>query len=65
MLVCVVECAQAFHAAGARLVLCGRDAARLQQVVQELAAGSTDTQRQVGPRASSQSQMMKNDGIQS
>ncbi|XP_028267686.1 dehydrogenase/reductase SDR family member 7B isoform X2 [Parambassis ranga] len=40
------ECAQVFHAAGARLVLCGRDAARLQQVVQELAAGSTDTQRQ-------------------
>ncbi|XP_071389454.1 dehydrogenase/reductase SDR family member 7B [Centroberyx affinis] len=40
------ECARAFHAAGARLVLCGRDAARLQQVVQELTAGSADVQRQ-------------------
>ncbi|XP_068606046.1 dehydrogenase/reductase SDR family member 7B [Brachionichthys hirsutus] len=39
------ECARVFHAAGARLVLCGRDAARLQQVVQELAAGSTGSQR--------------------
>ncbi|KAF6734518.1 Dehydrogenase/reductase SDR family member 7B [Oryzias melastigma] len=27
------ECAKVFHAAGARLVLCGRDAGRLQQVV--------------------------------
>ncbi|XP_071768034.1 dehydrogenase/reductase SDR family member 7B [Centroberyx gerrardi] len=40
------ECARVFHAAGARLVLCGRDAARLQQVVQELTAGSADVQRQ-------------------
>ncbi|XP_075993129.1 dehydrogenase/reductase SDR family member 7B isoform X2 [Genypterus blacodes] len=40
------ECARVFHAAGARLVLCGRDAARLQRVVQELTAGSTHTQRQ-------------------
>ncbi|XP_037545489.1 dehydrogenase/reductase SDR family member 7B [Nematolebias whitei] len=40
------ECARVFHAAGARLVLCGRDAARLQQVVQELTAGSTETQLQ-------------------
>ncbi|KAM4716997.1 dehydrogenase/reductase SDR family member 7B [Anableps anableps] len=40
------ECARAFHAAGARLVLCGRDAARLQEVVQELSASSTDRQRQ-------------------
>lgn len=40
------ECARVFHAAGARLVLCGRDAARLQQVVQELAASSTGLQRQ-------------------
>uniref|UniRef100_A0A3Q4GGZ7 Dehydrogenase/reductase SDR family member 7B n=1 Tax=Neolamprologus brichardi TaxID=32507 RepID=A0A3Q4GGZ7_NEOBR len=37
------ECARVFHAAGARLVLCGRDAARLQQVVQELTASSTHT----------------------
>lgn len=40
------ECARVFHAAGARLVLCGRDAVRLQQVVQELAASSMDSQRQ-------------------
>lgn len=40
------ECARVFHAAGARLVLCGRDATRLQQVVQELTAGSTNTQQQ-------------------
>lgn len=44
---CVVECARAFHAAGARLVLCGRDAARLQQVVQELTAASTSAKQQV------------------
>ncbi|XP_034567888.1 dehydrogenase/reductase SDR family member 7B [Notolabrus celidotus] len=40
------ECARVFHAAGARLVLCGRDAARLQQVVQELTASSTGSQKQ-------------------
>ncbi|CAJ1076884.1 dehydrogenase/reductase SDR family member 7B [Xyrichtys novacula] len=40
------ECARVFHAAGARLVLCGRDPARLQQVVQELRAGSESSQRQ-------------------
>ncbi|KAG7505657.1 hypothetical protein JOB18_036817 [Solea senegalensis] len=39
------ECARVFHAAGARLVLCGRDAARLQQVVQELTASSAGTQK--------------------
>lgn len=38
------ECARVFHAAGARLVLCGRDATRLQQVVQELTEHSTQTQ---------------------
>ncbi|KAM8845024.1 dehydrogenase/reductase SDR family member 7B isoform 2-T2 [Spinachia spinachia] len=37
------ECARVFHAAGARLVLCGRDAARLQQVVHELTASSTSS----------------------
>lgn len=37
------ECARVFHAAGARLVLCGRDAARLQQVVQELTENSTQS----------------------
>lgn len=40
------ECARVFHAAGARLVLCGRDAARLQEVVQELSGSSTESQRQ-------------------
>ena len=45
--ICVVECARVFHAAGARLVLCGRDAARLQQVVEELTASSTGSQQQV------------------
>lgn len=38
------ECAQVFHAAGARLVLCGRDSSRLQQVVQELTTRSPQTQ---------------------
>lgn len=37
---CVAECARAFHAAGARLMLCGRDATRLQQVVEELTTTS-------------------------
>ncbi|XP_026181354.1 dehydrogenase/reductase SDR family member 7B [Mastacembelus armatus] len=40
------ECARAFHAAGARLVLCGRDAGRLQQLVQELSETSSGTQLQ-------------------
>ncbi|KAM3598222.1 uncharacterized protein V6R79_015232 [Siganus canaliculatus] len=43
------ECARVFHAAGARLVLCGRDEARLQQVVQELTASSAGSQRQTYP----------------
>lgn len=43
----VAECARIFHAAGARLVLCGRDAARLQRVVQELTTNPTGS-RQVG-----------------
>ncbi|XP_063040663.1 dehydrogenase/reductase SDR family member 7B [Engraulis encrasicolus] len=30
------ECARVFHAAGARLILCGRNEARLQELVQEL-----------------------------
>ncbi|XP_061605992.1 dehydrogenase/reductase SDR family member 7B isoform X2 [Phyllopteryx taeniolatus] len=34
------ECAHVFHSAGARLVLCGRDAGRLQQVVKELNASA-------------------------
>ncbi|XP_015246578.1 PREDICTED: dehydrogenase/reductase SDR family member 7B-like isoform X1 [Cyprinodon variegatus] len=40
------ECARVFHAAGARLVLCGRDAARLQEVVQELSVSPADGQSQ-------------------
>uniref|UniRef100_A0A8C0J501 Dehydrogenase/reductase SDR family member 7B n=1 Tax=Chelonoidis abingdonii TaxID=106734 RepID=A0A8C0J501_CHEAB len=32
------ECAKAFHAAGSRLVLCGRNSERLQDLVQELSA---------------------------
>lgn len=43
------ECARIFHAAGARLVLCGRDAARLQQLVQELTATSTGSQQTYTP----------------
>uniref|UniRef100_A0A8C5FQL4 Dehydrogenase/reductase SDR family member 7B n=1 Tax=Gadus morhua TaxID=8049 RepID=A0A8C5FQL4_GADMO len=40
------ECARVFHAAGARLVLCGRHAGRLQETVEELneAAGRGHTQ---------------------
>ncbi|XP_041673141.1 dehydrogenase/reductase SDR family member 7B [Cheilinus undulatus] len=34
------ECARVFHAAGARLVLCGRDAARLKEAVEEITASS-------------------------
>nr|XP_057904328.1 dehydrogenase/reductase SDR family member 7B isoform X2 [Doryrhamphus excisus] len=40
------ECARIFHGAGARLVLCGRDAARLQRVVEELTASATDRKQQ-------------------
>ncbi|NXD40833.1 DRS7B reductase, partial [Copsychus sechellarum] len=32
------ECAKAFHAAGSKLVLCGRDSEKLKEVVQELCA---------------------------
>lgn len=46
------ECAAVFHAAGARLILCGRDKARLQKVVQELSARAADYQQQTyTPRA--------------
>ncbi|XP_053707112.1 dehydrogenase/reductase SDR family member 7B isoform X2 [Synchiropus splendidus] len=38
------ECARVFHAAGARLVLCGRDSGRLQQVVQELTSAAAPLQ---------------------
>ncbi|KAM9780357.1 dehydrogenase/reductase SDR family member 7B isoform 1-T1 [Neosynchiropus ocellatus] len=38
------ECARVFHAAGARLVLCGRDSGRLQQVVQELTSAGPPQQ---------------------
>ncbi|XP_030649625.1 dehydrogenase/reductase SDR family member 7B [Chanos chanos] len=39
------ECARVFHAAGARLILCGRDQVRLQELVQELGE-TTDGKRQ-------------------
>ncbi|CAL8305000.1 unnamed protein product [Merluccius merluccius] len=37
------ECARIFHAAGARLVLCGRDTGRLQEVAQELTQLTTSS----------------------
>lgn len=40
------ECARVFHAAGARLVLCGRDAGRLQEVAQELTTSSSQSKKQ-------------------
>ncbi|XP_028310656.1 dehydrogenase/reductase SDR family member 7B [Gouania willdenowi] len=40
------ECARVFHAAGAKLVLCGRNEGRLQQVVEELTAASGDAKQQ-------------------
>ncbi|XP_033907803.3 dehydrogenase/reductase SDR family member 7B isoform X2 [Acipenser ruthenus] len=42
------ECAKVFHAAGARLVLCGRDKERLQDLVKEL-TGAADSQRKTYP----------------
>lgn len=36
------ECARVFHAAGARLVLCGRDSTRLQELIQELTTKATE-----------------------
>lgn len=38
LLSCSLECARVFHAAGARLVLCGRNAEALEELSQELAA---------------------------
>ncbi|KAM9393531.1 dehydrogenase/reductase SDR family member 7B [Pholidichthys leucotaenia] len=43
------ECARVFYTAGARLVLCGRDATRLQQVAQELTTISTPLGQQTYP----------------
>ncbi|CAB1341294.1 unnamed protein product [Coregonus sp. 'balchen'] len=40
------ECARVFHAAKARLVLCGWDVARLQDIVQELTATAAESQQQ-------------------
>ncbi|KAF5903806.1 dehydrogenase/reductase sdr family member 7b, partial [Clarias magur] len=42
------ECARVFHAAGARLILCGRDQKRLQEVVDEL-RGQTDGKKTYTP----------------
>ncbi|XP_014047709.2 dehydrogenase/reductase SDR family member 7B isoform X1 [Salmo salar] len=43
------ECARVFHAAKARLVLCGRDRARLQDIVQELTAADSQRQQMYTP----------------
>ncbi|KAJ8250979.1 hypothetical protein GJAV_G00215800 [Gymnothorax javanicus] len=43
------ECARVFHAAGARLILCGRDSMRLQELVQELREGTDDKQKSHRP----------------
>lgn len=40
------ECAKAFHAAGSRLVLCGRDSEKLKDLAQELSA-MTDHRKNV------------------
>lgn len=37
-LVSSTECAKAFHAAGSKVVLCGRDSEKLKELVQELCA---------------------------
>lgn len=42
------ECAKVFHAAGAKLVLCGRNREALEQLVKELAASRAS---EVSPRA--------------
>ncbi|KAG5832364.1 hypothetical protein ANANG_G00290400 [Anguilla anguilla] len=43
------ECARAFHAAGARLILCGRDRARLQELVQELTEAADGKRKTYSP----------------
>ncbi|KAG7459799.1 hypothetical protein MATL_G00214510 [Megalops atlanticus] len=43
------ECARVFHAAGARLILCGRDRARLQELVQELKEVADSKQKTYTP----------------
>jgi len=43
------ECAKAFHAAGSRLVLCGRDSEKLKDLAQELSA-MTDHRKNVSAR---------------
>uniref|UniRef100_A0A3B3CCE3 Dehydrogenase/reductase SDR family member 7B n=2 Tax=Oryzias melastigma TaxID=30732 RepID=A0A3B3CCE3_ORYME len=57
------ECAKVFHAAGARLVLCGRDAGRLQQVVQELTASTSAKEKQVFPPSTVVFDLAKTDTI--
>ncbi|XP_054891280.1 dehydrogenase/reductase SDR family member 7B [Poeciliopsis prolifica] len=57
------ECARVFHTAGARLVLCGRDASRLQEVVQELSGNSADAQRQTFAPCSVVFDMAKADSV--
>ncbi|XP_061079716.1 dehydrogenase/reductase SDR family member 7B isoform X2 [Conger conger] len=43
------ECARVFHAAGARLILCGRDRTRLQQLVQELGEAADGKRKTYSP----------------
>ncbi|KAJ8389680.1 hypothetical protein AAFF_G00115560 [Aldrovandia affinis] len=43
------ECARVFHAAGARLILCGRDRTRLQELIQELKEGADIKQKTYTP----------------
>lgn len=40
------ECARVFHAAGARLVLCGRDSTRLQELIQELTTKAAELKQE-------------------
>ncbi|NXA38365.1 DRS7B reductase, partial [Eudromia elegans] len=44
------ECAKAFHAAGSKLVLCGRNSEKLQELVQELSAMTNHRKNMHKPR---------------
>ena len=58
VLLCVCsECARVFHAAGARLVLCGRHAGRLQETVEELREAGGRSHAQVGTGGRSHTQV--------
>lgn len=59
----IVECARVFHGAGARLVLCGRDAGRLQQVVEELITSTRDKKQQVFIHTHKKTPISHNTGV--